>query len=135
VGGDAVFGGAVHGQGPDLDLERDPLGADHRGMQGLVHIGLGHRDIVLEAAGHRLVQLMDQAQDSIAVGNRIDDDPGGEQVIDLFELLALGLHLAIDAVEMLGPAFDICFDAHLADLVLELDDDVFQILLPFGALL
>ncbi len=53
VRGDAVLGAAVHVPGADLQLDRLALGADHRGVQRLVHVELGHRDVVLEPARHR----------------------------------------------------------------------------------
>ena len=50
VGGDPVLGELVHLLGADLDLQRLALGPDHRRVQRLVHVGLRHRDEVLEAA-------------------------------------------------------------------------------------
>jgi hypothetical protein len=41
VGGDAVLGDLVHLPGADLHLEGDALGADDRGVQALVAVGLG----------------------------------------------------------------------------------------------
>ena len=50
VGGDTVFGDLVHLPGADLHLEGDAVVAHHGGVEGLVHIGLGGADIVLESA-------------------------------------------------------------------------------------
>ena len=50
VRGDAELGHVVHLARADLDLERQPLGPDHRRVQRLVHVELRHRDEVLEAA-------------------------------------------------------------------------------------
>ena len=41
VGGNPLFRNLVHVPGPDLDLHTLPEGPDHRGMEGLVHVGLG----------------------------------------------------------------------------------------------
>src|SRR5450756_520395 len=51
VGGDAVLGPAVHLVGADLDLDGLAARPDHRRVQRLVHVELGHRDEVLEPAG------------------------------------------------------------------------------------
>ena len=50
VGGDAVLGGLVHVVGADLDLERLALRPDDRRVERLVHVELGHGDVVLEPA-------------------------------------------------------------------------------------
>ncbi len=113
----------MHLPGPDLDLKGDALGADDRGVQGLVHIGLGGGDIVLEAAGHQVEQVVDVAQDVVAVGDGIHDDPEGIDVIQLLHGLALGLHLAVDGVDVLDAAVGGGVDAHggepLGDLILD----------------
>ncbi len=135
VRGDAVFGGPVHRLSADLDLKRDAARTDHSRVQRLVHVGLGHRDVVLETARHRLVQLVNQSEDRVAVGNSRHNHPGREQIVNLVQALFLFLHLAVDAVKMLGPAFDFCRDAHLANLDLHLDHDFLEILLALRPLL
>ncbi|MNC45930.1 hypothetical protein D3C76_1201290 [compost metagenome] len=55
VGRDAEFRRFVHFPGADLHLQRFAAGSDHSGVQGLVHVGLGHGDIILKPARHRLV--------------------------------------------------------------------------------
>ena len=57
VGGDAVLRGVVHLPGADLHLEGDALPADDGGVEGLVAVGLGGGDIVLEPAQHGVEQL------------------------------------------------------------------------------
>src|SRR3712207_9478827 len=57
VRGDAELGRAVHLARAHLDLERPSLGPSHGRVQGLVAVQLRHRDVVLEAAGHRLPEI------------------------------------------------------------------------------
>ena len=95
MGRDAVFGGAMHFEGANLHL-KGFAGVDHRGVQRLVHIGLGHGNIVLKPPRHLRPEGMHHAQGEIAILHGIDDDPDGDQVVDLIEGLVLGLHLAID---------------------------------------
>ena len=112
VRGHAVFGGLMHLLGADLHLKGDALVADDRGMQALVHIGLGRGDIVLEAPGQEVEHLVDVAQDVVAVGNAVYDHAEGVEVIQLVDGLALGLHLAVDGVDVLDPPGDGAGNAH-----------------------
>ncbi len=61
MGGDTVFRSLVHLPGADLHLKGDALRADDGGVQGLVHIGLGGGNVVLEPAGHQIEQVVDMA--------------------------------------------------------------------------
>ena len=113
VGGNAVFRHVVHVPGADLDLEGDALGADDRGVEGLVHVGLGGADIVLEPAQDGLIHVVDAAQDGVAGGDIVHDDPEGIEVEDLAESLVLGVHLAVDGINVLHAAVDSGLDALL----------------------
>ena len=117
VGGNAVFGGLVHLLGADLDLEGDALRADDRGVQALVHIGLGRGDIVLEPPRNRLEHLMDVTQNVVAVGDRAHDDAEGIEIVELVDGLVLGLHLAVDGIDVLDAAGDRAGDADLLEPV------------------
>ena len=105
--GDAVLGDLVHFLGADLHLERDAVRADDGGVERLVHIRLGRADIVLEAAEHGAVEVVDDAENVVAVRDGIDDDAEGEEVEHLVHGLALGIHLAVDAVGVLHAAIDL----------------------------
>ena len=107
MGGDAVVGHLFHVAGADLDLDRHAVHAHQHRVQGLVAVGLGDGDVVLELARHRFVQVVDAAQHPVAGVHRVDDDAEGEDVHDLGEALPLGLHLQVDAVEVLLAADDL----------------------------
>lgn len=66
VGGDAVLGHAVHLPGADLHLQGQATRGDHRGVEALVAVGLGHGDVVLDPAGDGLPEGVDQAEDVVA---------------------------------------------------------------------
>ena len=123
VGGDAVFGGLVHLPGADLHLEGNALRADDRGVQGLVHIGLGGGDIVLEPSRHQAEQVVNMSQHVVAVGDGVHDDPEGVDVVQLVNGLALGEHFPVDGIDVLDPSVGGVVDAHggqaLGDLVLD----------------
>ena len=120
VGGNAVLRGAVHLPGAYLHLKGDTLRADDRGVHGLIHIGLGGGDIVLEAAGHGLIHVVDYAQHVIAVGDGIHNDPEGAQVENAVQIQLLGVHFAVDAVYMLYPAINRGVEVFLRQPVLYL---------------
>ena len=119
MGGDAVFRRVVHFPGADLYLEGQALPADDGGVQALVAVGLGGADIVLEAAQHRLVEIVDDAQHIVAVGDIVHDDPERVQVEDLVHGLVLGVHLAVDGVDVLDPAVNGAADALLVQPLLD----------------
>ena len=120
VGRHAVLGHVVHLPGTDLDLKGDALAADDGGVEGLVHVGLGRADVVLEAAQDRLVHVVDTAQHAVTGGDVIHDDPKGIEIKDLTELFVLGVHLPVDGVDVLHPPIDRALDALFFQAVLDL---------------
>ena len=101
MGGDAVFGHLVHFGGADLHFDR-PVTSNHGRVQGLVAVRFGQADVVLEATRNRPEGVMHHGQGAITPFNIGRENPQGGHVIDLVERLLLALHLAPDAVEMLG---------------------------------
>ena len=114
VGGDADLADLVHRVGPDLDLERLAVEGDHRGVEGLVEVVLGDRDVVVELARDRPPQRVDDAERRVAVRDVVDEDPDRVDVVDLAELGALALHLLPDAVDVLRAALELGLDAGVA---------------------
>ncbi|MNR16705.1 hypothetical protein D3C85_1333240 [compost metagenome] len=55
MGGDAVVGHLFHFTGADLDLDRNTVHAEQRGVQRLIAVGLGDRDVILEAPRQRFI--------------------------------------------------------------------------------
>ena len=106
MSGNAVIGHFFHVTGANLDFYGHPVHAHQHGVQGLVAIGLGYGDIVLELTGHRFIQAVDAAKHAITGVDGIDDDPEGKDVHDFRQAFALGFHLLVNAVEMLFPAHD-----------------------------
>ena len=123
MGGDAVFGNLVHLLGADLHLKGDAVIPHHGGVEGLVHIGLGGADIVLEPAQDRLIQIVNDAQDVIALRHGVHDNPEGKQVKYIVQRFILGIHLAIDAVWVLHAAVDDTLDARLLQPLCDLGRD------------
>ena len=75
--GDALFGEAVHLLGADLHL-KGLAAVQHGGVQGLVEIGPGHGDVILETPGNGPPDVMHDAQGGIAVAFIVGDDAHGQ---------------------------------------------------------
>ena len=58
MGGDAVVGHFFHFTGADLNLDRNTVHAEQGGVQRLIAVGLGDRNVILEAPRQRFVQIM-----------------------------------------------------------------------------
>ena len=119
VRGDAVFGRVVHFPGADLNLKGDAVFADYGRVQGLVHIRLRRRNIVLKPVRQRLIHIVDDAQHVIAVVDRIDNHAHGVDIVNLVHALALDEHFPVNAVNALDAAGDVDVRDHLGDARLE----------------
>ena len=116
------LGHLVHRVGPDLDLERLAVERDHRGVERLVEVVLGDRDVVVELARDRAPQRVHDAQRRVAVADLVDEQADRVDVVDLAELRALALHLLPDAVDVLGAALELGLDAGVREARPELLD-------------
>ena len=123
VGGDSLFGDAMHLVGADLHLELVAALAHDGGVQGLVEVGAGDGDEVLDAAGDRTPQHVNEAEDAVAIGLGLGNDADGEEVEDLVDGDLRLLQLLEDGVEALDAPFDTGVDVVFAEL---LDDGVFD---------
>ena len=133
VRGDAFLGHGVHGLGADLELHGGAERADERGVQRLVAVRFRDRDVVLEAAGHRLVELMQHAHRHVALGQRADDDAKAEDVVDLREAQALLAHLGVDRIERLLAAEDLRLQLRLRERLLDVLLDPLDDVAPVAA--
>ena len=106
VRGDALLGDAVHLLGADLHFEGLPVGAHHRGVQGLIQVGARNGDEVLDAPGNGPPLVVDDAQGGVAVLHAVGDDAHGQHVVDLLDRDLLPLQLLVDRVSALDAALD-----------------------------
>jgi len=72
---------------------------------------------------------MNDTQSRIAIANALDDDPKGNQIIDLVEVDPLPLHFEINGVEMLGAPGNIPDNSMLAELVFDALLDIIDVFL------
>ncbi len=96
----------MHVARADLHLEGLALRADHRGVDRAVLVVLRCGDVIVEFARDVVPQPMHHAERGVAVGDRLDHDAYRAYVEQLLERELLALHLAPDAVDVLGPAVD-----------------------------
>jgi hypothetical protein len=80
-------------------------------METLVAVGLGKRDVVAEAPGHRPPGHVGNAEGLVALALAVDQDAECDDVIDFVVLELLLDHLLADRVGALGAAGDLGFDA------------------------
>src|SRR5438445_13762215 len=71
---DAVLGRVVHLAGADLDLVRLAGRAEHGRVERLVPVGLGARDVVLDALLERRPLVVDDPEHVVALGNRRSEE-------------------------------------------------------------
>ena len=89
VGGDAFLAHLVHFFGANLDFEGLAGFGDHRGVQGLVEVGPRHGDEVLDTAGDGAPEVVDDAENGVAILHGVGDDAHGVEVVDLVDADAL----------------------------------------------
>ena len=88
-------------------------------MQGLVAVGLGNGDVILEAAGDRGEIVVHRTQYPVTGIHPVDDDAKTEHIHDVGKGFVLFLHLGIDAVQVLLAAQHACLDAFFFQTVFE----------------
>ena len=120
MGRDTILRGAVHLIRPNLYLKGLAVASDQSGVQRLVHVLLGHGNVILESPGNGLVHLMNNTQSRIAVLHRINHNAHRKQVVNLIQSLVLLHHLLINAEEVLHPAVHRGLDACVLHVLLYL---------------
>ena len=101
----------MHFISPDLYLKRLSRMAQQGGMQRLVHVELGHGNVVLEPAGDWSIDLMDRAQGRVAVLDRLHFHTYRKKIVDLIYPFILHQHFLVNAEVVLDPSVDLAFDA------------------------
>ena len=106
----------------DLYLNALAERAEKQGVQRLVSVGFGDRDVILELARYRLVGVMNHAEDPVTVIDRAHDDPDGENIAHLRHRHPPRAHLAVDAVNVFLTTLHGTFDSGFGQLRFKLGD-------------
>ena len=112
----------MHFLGAYLNFERLAVPAHDRSMQRLIEIWAWDRNIILDAARHRLPQVMQNSQNRIAIAHTVGDYPDGNEIEHFVYADLLPLHLIVDAVDAFGAAFQAGWNLMLLEF---LGDDAF----------
>ncbi len=112
MSGNALFRRAMHVFGANLQLQPLALRPYHGGVERLVHIRLGERDVILEPAWDRFPQGVNDAQAGVTVRNRIGNHSDGQDIVDIFNGGLLPLHFLVNTVEIFRPPHKMALDVH-----------------------
>ena len=93
----------IHCEGADLYLEYLLVRADDGGVQRLVAILLGSRDVVVEFVGNHAPEVVHDAERGVTVTHLRHQNTHCADIEYLRKIEFLCLHLAPDAVDVLGP--------------------------------
>src|SRR5262249_20342466 len=118
MSGHAFFSDAVHLLRADLHF-KGLAAMDQRRVQGLIQIWPRQGDVILEAAGNRLPNLVDYAEGRITVARAVRDDPNGEEVVNLIEASFLPGDFSMQGVQAFDAALDFRGDAVGDELLLD----------------
>ena len=105
--------------GSDLYLNTFPIGADNRRMKALIHVGFGDPDVILEFFGNGFPEGMNQSQCFITMGNRIQNNPESDNVINFFKCKVLADHFLVNAVIIFVTAQNFAIQMGLGHFLLE----------------
>ena len=119
VRSDAGFRNPMHLLGADLDLHRQAVRADQRGVQRLVAVRLRDCDVVLELSGNRLVKAVQGAERNVAGRNVCDDDAVAVDIVHLGKRQVLLDHLAVRGIQVLRAPGDARIDPAVGELRLD----------------
>ena len=103
-----VFRSVMHIPGTDLHFKRHAFFIQHSGMQRLIHVLLGSRDIVLKAIRDRPQHIMDDPQNVVALRYSIYNNAHRINIVNLIKGAALNIHLTVDAIDAFHPPIYLC---------------------------
>ena len=108
VRGDTALGVIVHFGGANLNFQNFTLRAENGGVQALVTVGFGQRNIIFDLTGQRLKVFVDDAQNGITIGGVLGNDAYSHQIGNVVNVVGLVFkHLLVKTVKMFGAAMDI----------------------------
>ncbi len=104
-------------------------------MQAAVRVFFGLRDIVIKLAGDGVENIVDYAERLVTLRDALHDDTNRAHVVNLAEGQVLALHLAVNAVDVLGPSLDIRFQSFAREMFLDVGRDPLHIGFAVGTAL
>ena len=130
VSGDTKLSPLVHLLGADLNLDASALWPNHGGVERLIEVELGHRDVVLEAPGERGPTCVNCSQSRVAISHGGNYYPNTNQVVDVIELPTTQNHLLINGVVLFGPAIELALYLRTSKFCVYLLDNSVRVIRP-----
>ena len=99
----------IHFMSPDLDFRREREHSEYGGVDALIAVEFGDRDIIFDLFDERRIIFMDDSEDHIAVAHRFGDHPIRQQIhhgADLCRLVS-GVKFFKHPIGALDPSFDL----------------------------
>ncbi len=124
---DPLFGNPMHFGGTNLYFHALAGRPKHRGVQGLVHVGLGHGDVILETPGDRLPGGVNSAEHGITVAHGRNDDAKSDQIVNLVKVDLLLDDFVVDGANVLEPPLYLSIDLMLLQNIVQTLFDIFDI--------
>ncbi len=106
VSGDTELGFIMHFLRPDLNFDDASFGSEDGRMERLVVVGFGEGNVILDATNEGAITLVDGAKRLVAIGDRRNNDPDGDQIVDTLDVHIVALQFLIQAVESFGAPLD-----------------------------
>ena len=123
----------VHVFGTNLYLDRDAVGADHRGMQRLIAVRFRNGDVIFETTWTRFVEAVHLAEHAIADIGIMDDNAEGVDIHDRVKTLLFKHHFAVDGVQMLFATADAAGDPRFLQPSFDFGEDFLDHLFTVAA--
>ena len=125
----------MHLVGADLHFHNLALRPDHRCVQGLVTVFLGVGYVIIEFVRNMAPQSVDNTQGGVTVAHFRNKNTHGANIVDLGEIDALAPHFPPDAVDVLGAAGQLSFNAIDFQFGLQSRNDALDVAITVQALL
>lgn len=106
VRGNAQFRFVMHFLCADLDFDNASLWTEDSRVEGLIVVRLREGDIILDAADHGTVTLVDGAESFIAVGDTRHNYANGDEIIDALDIHVMASELLVEPIESFGAALN-----------------------------
>ena len=123
----------VHVFGTNLYLDRDAVGADHRGVQRLIAVRFRNGDVIFETTWTRFIEAVHLAKHAVADIGIVDDNAEGVDIHDRVKTLLFEHHFAVDRVQMLFATADAAGDPRFLQTPFDFREDLLDHLFTVAA--
>ena len=105
--------------------------ADQSRMKRLIHIRLGHSDVIFKSTWNRLIELMNYTKSRVTILDCSNNDSDSKQIIYLVKSLILVTHFLINTKEMLNSSVYFAFYTSSLDSTANILANVLDVFFSF----